>query len=546
MNSEFSYKIIKNLMQWGVREFYVCAGARNVPLIELLLSNKEIKIYSHFDERSLAFYALGRMKALNSPVAVIVTSGTAVAELFPAVIEAYYSDLPLVVVTADRPKKQRGTGSPQTIEQKNIFGNYVSVCIDIEAHDEFNISCYRKNKPIHINPCFDVPLQSNEIKEYNFDNLIKDNIGELTLNYSNEFEVFKKFISESKNLLVLVSKNYIENKSVLINFLRYLNRPVYLESISNLRECEELNEIKILFANNLWERAKHLKLDFDSVLKIGNTPTHKIWREIDESNLKLNVLSISESHFSGSYKADHLQVNFRDFFPKLKEILLSDFNIVNKKMELLINQSYDNYCSALEILNEFPNSEHSFLHKLSLKIPKKSLIYLGNSLPIRTWDLIATYENKDLQIEASRGANGIDGQISTFLGCAVENKLNIGIFGDLTTLYDLQSLWAQYNKNIAFIIFIINNSGGQIFNSVLGGETVDFCKNNHDLQFKSWAEMWNINYQLIEDINQLNDINFEFINNMKLIVEIKPCNLETENFGKKLKSIQLNSGLYSK
>ena len=147
MNSEFSYKIVKNLVQWGVKEFYVCAGARNVPLIDLLLNTKDIKIYSHFDERSLAFYALGRIKALKTPVAVIVTSGTAVAELFPAVVQAYYSDLPLVVVTADRPKKQRGTGSPQTIEQKNIFGNYVSVCIDVEAQDEFSIIVIKKINP---------------------------------------------------------------------------------------------------------------------------------------------------------------------------------------------------------------------------------------------------------------------------------------------------------------------------------------------------------------------------------------------------------------
>jgi 2-succinyl-5-enolpyruvyl-6-hydroxy-3-cyclohexene-1-carboxylate synthase len=163
MNFEFSYKIIKELLEWGVREFYICAGARNVPLIEVLLNINGIKVYSHFDERSLAFYALGRIKALEQPVAVIVTSGTAVAELFPAIMEAYYSDLPLVAVTADRPKRQRGSGAPQTADQKDIYGKYVTACIDIEATDEIDLSYYKKNKPIHINACFDLPLQSNKI-----------------------------------------------------------------------------------------------------------------------------------------------------------------------------------------------------------------------------------------------------------------------------------------------------------------------------------------------------------------------------------------------
>lgn len=538
MNSEFSSKIIKNLMQWGVKEFYVCAGARNVPLIDLLLNSKNIKIYSHFDERSLAFYAIGRIKSLKAPVAVIVTSGTAVAELFPAVIEAYYSDLPLVVVTADRPRKQRGTGSPQTIEQKNIFGMYVSACIDIEAHEEFSIACYKRNKPIHINPCFDVPLQTKQNKEYNLENLKPIEFIKETYNYSKEFDIFKRFFSISKKLLVIVSKNNIENKSILIDFLRFLNRPVYLESISNLRECHELQDIKILYANNLWERAKLLNIEFDSVLKIGNTPTHKIWREIDESSLNLNVLSISESHFSGSCNAEHLQVNYETFFPQLKEFLLSSNNFNKSEMKNLIDQSTTKFYNAIKLVNEFSNSEYAFIHKLSLKIPESSFIYLGNSLPIRTWDMIATFESKNFHIEASRGANGIDGQISTFLGCAFENKINIGIFGDLTTLYDLQSLWVkQYHEKLSFIIIIINNSGGQIFNSVLGGKTVDFCKNEHSLQFKSWAEMWGIKYQLIENINQLIDNSFFLDEYSKQIIEIKPCNVETENFVKKIASI---------
>ena len=142
MNREYSHEIIKKLLEWGVVEFYVCAGGRNFPLVESILNIKSKKkiVFNHFEERCAAFYALGRVKLLKKPVAVVTTSGTAVAELLPAIMEAYYSALPLVLITADRPRFYRKTGAPQSAEQKNIFGEYVSNCFDIESGELFDIS----------------------------------------------------------------------------------------------------------------------------------------------------------------------------------------------------------------------------------------------------------------------------------------------------------------------------------------------------------------------------------------------------------------------
>ena len=120
------------LARLGVAEVCVAAGARNAPLITALIASDGIKLWSFFEERSAAFFALGRMMADRMPVAVLTTSGTAAAELLPAVIEAYYQGLPLVLVTADRPRRYRGSGAPQAIEQKDLFGPYVSACIDVE------------------------------------------------------------------------------------------------------------------------------------------------------------------------------------------------------------------------------------------------------------------------------------------------------------------------------------------------------------------------------------------------------------------------------
>jgi 2-succinyl-5-enolpyruvyl-6-hydroxy-3-cyclohexene-1-carboxylate synthase len=137
-------ELVDRLRALGVGEFCVCAGSRNSPLLAVLGSSGA-RLYSFVDERSAAFFALGRIKLHGRPVAVVTTSGTAVAELLPAAVEAHYSSLPLVLVTADRPARFRGTGAPQCIEQEGIFGPY--------AAREFD-----DTRPVHFNIEFDEPL----------------------------------------------------------------------------------------------------------------------------------------------------------------------------------------------------------------------------------------------------------------------------------------------------------------------------------------------------------------------------------------------------
>lgn len=325
MNFEYSTKIVQQLLQWGVEEFHVCAGARNIPLVEVLfhMEHKEHCLFNHFEERSAGFYALGRIKSLKKPVAVVTTSGTAVAELLPSVMEAYYSNLPLVLLTADRPKCYRGTGAPQSCEQKNIFGIYTSECVDISAseHDDFSILDLPRNKPLHINVCFDAPLQSGNIipiareKTHPFPpcSLNKNALAE-------SLSLLNSFINEHKNLLVIVSKMEFKHSNSIITFLKNLNAPVYLESISNLREHPELSEIKILCADKIWEHAKSSRFTIDAILKIGGTPTHRIWRDLDEKFHHIPIFSISDSDFRGNPNTFHCKVNMESFFSQMSAL----------------------------------------------------------------------------------------------------------------------------------------------------------------------------------------------------------------------------------
>ncbi len=156
MNIPYAKKILASLTEKGITEICLCSGARNAPFVQLLSEPSSFKVFRFFDERSAAFYALGRMKANTNAVAVITTSGTAVAELLPATIEAYYSGLPLVLVTADRPKSYRDSGAPQTIKQIGIFSHYISQSWDLDVGSEFELDF--NHRPVHVNVCFPEPL----------------------------------------------------------------------------------------------------------------------------------------------------------------------------------------------------------------------------------------------------------------------------------------------------------------------------------------------------------------------------------------------------
>ncbi len=156
-NLTAAQSVLTSLRDFGVREIVLCAGARNAPFVHLLGTTPEFKVYSFFEERSASFFALGRIQAEGKPVAIVTTSGTAAAELLPAAIEADYQRLPLVMVTADRPRRYRGCGAPQTIVQTGLYSHYVEWSCDLENElaPQLKVSGTR---PVHLNVCFDEPL----------------------------------------------------------------------------------------------------------------------------------------------------------------------------------------------------------------------------------------------------------------------------------------------------------------------------------------------------------------------------------------------------
>ncbi|MDE0518779.1 MAG: hypothetical protein OXH36_04405 [Bdellovibrionales bacterium] len=207
------------------------------------------------------------------------------------------------------------------------------------------------------------------------------------------------------------------------------------------------------------------------------------------------VLSVSDQSYSGLSRAG-VAVRFSSFFKWIS----SENNKENAsgikpdwyKQDALRSQI------LTRVINKHPLSEPSLIRQLSQNIPSHSLLFLGNSLPVREWDLAASYQpDKQLKYIANRGANGIDGLLSTFFGVCEPDRQNWCLIGDLSCLYDLSAPWIQrqLNKKINFFLVIINNGGGQIFSSF---SSDPLFLNSHNLNFKNWAEMWHLNYYCIQ------------------------------------------------
>jgi 2-succinyl-5-enolpyruvyl-6-hydroxy-3-cyclohexene-1-carboxylate synthase len=296
-NMELARRVIEELVFAGVREFCLCAGARNSPLVYLLEQSKDLTVYNFFEERSAAFFALGRIVSTDRPVAVITTSGTAVAELIPAAIEATYASIPLILISADRPKSYRGSGAPQTIEQVGMFSYYIEATFDLdEENTHISLKSLTYKKPIHINICFkepllDMPVEPVPVLEKTYPQRFPESAD------MKERQEVRAFLKKQTPLVVL---GYLppQFKNIVKNFLMRLSLPIYAETISGLRNDPDLAHL-ILKSGEAFVPKLFEKKYFDSVFRIGGVPTLRFWRDLEDKYIDTPVLSLSYNYYTG-------------------------------------------------------------------------------------------------------------------------------------------------------------------------------------------------------------------------------------------------------
>lgn len=522
-NELLCFDVLHRLAERGVTEFCICPGGRNSLFVSALENQPNVSTYYWFEERSAAFFALGRMKATGCPVAVMTTSGTAAGELLPAAMEAYYCGLPLILVTADRPRRFRGSGAPQTAEQVDLYGKYVELSIDLAEGDVLEMDRWDGKRPLHINVCFEEPLKGGASHSIFLDPT-QYALPSLKYDFSEAEKSLSLFLDQAKYPLVIVSTIPFEAKEEVAQFLKRLGAPVFLEGVSGLREHSLLRDLRIQRTHGIWTTAEKNQYPIDGILRIGGVPTVRLWRDLEDKKNAINVCSISDRPFSGLSWGSINVVDLKSFFCCYS---LSKEKFYPSKRWLQQEESYKHQLQVL--FHEEPLAEQTLIHQLSVKIPKEARIYLGNSLPIREWDAFATTESRGYECYASRGLNGIDGQVSTFLGLCSSNRSNWGIFGDMTMLYDMAAPWILSQlSDISMTIVIINNFGGKIFERMFPSRRMLNC---HSLSFQGLASLWNLHY--------LHSCSLEesLESSRHLLLEITPDDGATKRFWKRLEAL---------
>ena len=506
-----SVQILVNLCeQYGIKNVVFSAGSRNAPLVISFNENPFFHCISIVDERSAAFYALGKAQQLHEPVIICCTSGSAALNYAPAISEAYYQNIPLLAITSDRPAKWLNNGEGQMIDQVNIFQNYIhhsysipselsnenTSLSEIEINSALNNAKAITNNTVHINIPFEEPLYNTiaiedaYIPEYSPDRVEKTALTDIEVQY-----ISSKWKKANR---ILILCGVLERNAELNNLLKQINQnsavSILTESTANLCDLKFISCIdRTLNSINENELINYAP---DLLVSIGGAIISKRIKSFLRNNKAREHWQISikpDSIDTFSSLTKKFDISPLSFFLKIQLIEPNfESNFGDKWLEksFLAQQSHEEFVK---------HSDWSDLKATSIIIdtlPDFSNLHMGNSSPVRYIQLFEQINT--VQYNANRGVSGIDGCTSTMIGAAsINNNLTLLISGDLSFVYDINALWNNHlTSNIRIIV--INNSGGGIFRIIPGPSTTkqfeDFFEVGNNANIQQLVAAHNINY----------------------------------------------------
>ncbi len=486
---------VEALVHAGIKHACVSPGSRSTPLTYALAVNRKIKSHVIVDERSSGFFALGLAKATHKPVILVCTSGTAVAELYPAVIEAYQSKVPLIVCTADRPQEARMIGANQTINQKNLFRNHICWFIDAglpQAAESglkkiINIaqravieSSHHRLGPVHINFPFKEPFEPSSFTDQIEIGLTKFAKSKLKVSQSKKVadrkvsekilaDISEKIYHHSRGIIVVGVDNYTKGFfSALSKLSQKIDFPIFADAASNMRFAFS-GKHNVLTNYDSYLRSESFIKNHqpDFIIQFGRNLTSKALSNFI-SNSRCEKLLVNQFGEWKNPKDKSTAVVAADPEKFCKDLFSQCKQNKNKRSEwtndfLTIEKSASKIKTKLFGQAQFPN-ETRIVYEVINSIPDGSNLMVSNSLPIRDLDLVVPMMKKNIIVFHNRGASGIDGITSTALGIAQSSMQRTYLLtGDLAFYYDLNSLQTAKKYNIPLTIILINNNGGRIF-----------------------------------------------------------------------------------
>lgn len=523
-----SISLAQNLVELcvskGIYEVVISPGSRCAPLVIGFSNHPKIHAHSIVDERSAAFFALGMAQQTRKPVVLICTSGSALLNYYPAIAEAFYSDIPLVVISADRPEHLIDIGDGQTIRQPNVFQNHIlysanlkngsgnemtekeRIFNELEINSALNI-CFEQNGPVHLNAPFDEPLYqtTDKILHPMEDKPLKKNSSE------KPYEGLEEFVeawnaAERKMLLVGVNFPDEIDEEYLQFFGNDSSILVFTETTSNLHHPNFFPNIDTIIApiekeQNPDELFK--KLQPEVLLTFGGMVVSKKIKAFLRKYPPMQHFHVDSKKAYDTFfvLSRHFKSNANEFFSEVIPKLKTKESFYRPYWDKI---KRDRQEKRREYLQRIPFSDFKVFDVLLKNIPDGEMLQIGNSSAIRYAQLFETQAS--VSVFCNRGTSGIDGSVSTAVGAATATKKSTTLItGDLGFLYDSNALW---NNNLPenFKILIINNFGGGIFRILPGnkeGKYFDFLETPHDFTAEHLAKMYGFGYQKAADESQL-------------------------------------------
>ncbi|MDO4164980.1 MAG: 2-succinyl-5-enolpyruvyl-6-hydroxy-3-cyclohexene-1-carboxylic-acid synthase [Bacteroides sp.] len=505
-------QLVALLRAHGITKVVLCPGSRNAPLVHTLSTHPDFVSYAMTDERSAGFFAIGLALSDGNPVAVCCTSGTALLNLHPAVAEAYYQQVPLVVISADRPAAWIGQMDGQTLPQPEVFRSLVKKSVNLpEIHTEEDewycnrlvnealLETHHHGKgPVHIN----IP--------------ISEPLFQFTVEALPEVRVITRYQG-----LNIYDRNYNE----LMERLEKYRRRMIIVGQMNLIYVFEKRQVKQLYKHFAW-LTEHLGnrtipglpvKNFDAALYA--MPEEKIPQMTPELLITYGGHIVSKrlkKFLRRNPPKEHWHVSpdgeVVDLYGSLTTLIEIDpFEFLEKISGALLDsrtpdypRQWENYCKTIPE-PDFPYSEMSAIGALLKSLPDSCSLHLANSSVVRYAQLYAIPPT--IEVCCNRGTSGIEGSLSTAIGyAACSDKLNFVVIGDLSFFYDMNALWST-NLKPNLRILLLNNGGGEIFHTLPGldmsGTSHKFITAVHKTSAKGWAEERGFLYLCAENEEQL-------------------------------------------
>ena len=542
--NEYIAALVDEFYQLGVRHAVFSPGSRSTTMAMLFKEHEGFETYMNIDERSASFMALGIAKAHKEPTVLVCTSGSAVAHYLPAILEAQYSGIPLIVLSADRPHTLLHVGAPQTVDQHKIFGTTVNYFEELAVPQESHYYTYprqvarkaymkamdTKKGPVHINvPLFEplVPELSRnhfeagrssfKVVKPNYSSVFGcDNRNNLT-HVNNAIDIthgndgtkeINDLLERYERILILAGPQIDIDEAETIRFFgEALQAPILADPLSNVRGCGTSKVVISTYDALLAGQALWNELKPDCVIQFGQIVVSKRVQQMIASWTDVEYVEVNPTMDSMNPTGKttiHMQASI-DVFTHLHGKNNSSDTYLNIWRRL--DQAGKKQLSTA--IDEPHCFEGRTIRELQKQIPEDGQIFVANSMTIRDFDYFWFSGESKAVLYGNRGVNGIDGTISTALGLAANGKPTYLVTGDLSLFHDLNGLAVAKTHNLNLIIILHNNDGGGIFEYLpqKGTKHFDYLfSTSQGLDYSGAAKLYGCGYTKISSPNELSSV----------------------------------------